>query len=364
MIRSIRTIEIHCVVIMLLGVPSGWCDETNELLHLVRQRNRESIELIQSYHCEVTSKSLRPNHSSTGNPTYPGQYWRSGNDIRVNLRIDTTFVESVLQNGKIVSLNKLMNGKNRLEFFGRIHPNKPFAIDPYQDVWYRSLFSHYKHEKTGDLGNTTFVFDDLLKDKHYRLVKIEKRKEKEIDYIVADLSCFDTIWQFWFNPKVNYLVEKLLLRKQISESKDQFISIRTVKQFREVSPGIFCPTQSEFQTYLDGELEYIDTFEFNKLSVNQILPNTTFQIVFPPETEVEDRIQGIRYIVGKDGLPKQIKKGLGSFPPSIGKESHSNFRPLPLSNEARSWTRFLVPLSSALLVFALLVRARRKNQSQ
>ena len=82
------------------------------------------------------------------------------------------------------------------------------------------------------------------------------------------------------------------------------LSHRRVVKYKEIGNGIWFPICGEMKSYLsDGSLRSISTVTSEDIKVNEPGFNITFfEVDFPEGTEVQDNIQGKKYVVGSDKI--------------------------------------------------------------
>jgi hypothetical protein len=203
-------------------------------------------------------------------------------------------------------------------------------------------------------------FDELLKQLDPPK-KVSRRTEGGKEFVVVEYSYPETTsttdCEAWFDPQANYLVWRSVI-KQTSPGL-RVLAEHRVLRFKEVAPGLFFPEEVEQYDGAGGSLRAIRTASFTDIRVNQPLPRDVFHLPFPPGIVVIDVVQGKSYTMGADGKPTGPIKDLPQQPPSP--PAAAEVEPLGATlEEPKSWTRWVLPASAAVLVLAAGLWAKRK----
>ena len=121
-------------------------------------------------------------------------------------------------------------------------------------------------------------FDELLQKPH-KLKKVGRRKEDGAEYVVVEYSREgEAECEVWFDPRVNYLVWKVIVKQ--TKSDFSLTAEHRVLGFAEVAPGIYCPEKVE--SYSGEKRRVAWLAAFRDIQVNRPLPAETFDRVSRP----------------------------------------------------------------------------------
>jgi hypothetical protein len=306
------------------------------LLDRARRANRASIESIQTLHCKFVST-----YTSLGVTETPkqGEYWRDRGVVRIRTVVPGGTEDKVAKGSVVRSLGT-GNGQNDV---GVIAPlgGGPLALC---DVWWLSLFvwPDPKH------GPELVTFDEMLQ--HGQEVgNVDERSESGHKHIVVELVTRDRKYEVWFDPRVNYLVRRIIATK-----KERRTEV-SVTSFAESKPGIFFPERIEMTSTNAGKQMDARSAVFSDIRVNEPISPAVFDRPFPRGLHVEDLVMGKSYVTNAQGEPgTQFEDLMVGGAPS---------RAMPKDvtrEETRPWSRWILPASLGALggAFALWIRRR------
>ncbi|MBM4072822.1 MAG: hypothetical protein FJ271_28425 [Planctomycetes bacterium] len=189
-----------------------------------------------------------------------------------------------------------------------------------------------------------------------------------IDPTIVTASLRETV-EFWFDPRVNYLIRKHLIRglnakehaKNAAKRHQGPFSfsgeiVRTVTRFIEHQPGIFFPEAVKTERpHKKGEVTLSSLAVFSNVKINEPIPDEAFRFRFPPGILVTDHVTkkfGMTDAAGELTLPPRDDKGVIATRPGL-KSVGAIEPPAPQPREEPMvWLRWwwLFPVLVALLV--------------
>jgi len=335
--NSSRPVSLSSALAAVLVLPVCMADG-QDLLDQVRSGNKSAIESIHSISCRVTKSTPIGLHGPL--PPVAAEYWWSMGSSRVRSSIAGQFSDSVIHNdvGRSVAKSRLPNGRENLHFYinraARGEPHGP--LDP----WAVGLL------KLCGPKAWPLTLDELLNARHtLRHVRSETIAGRELIVVALSLeldSGQSGEFEIWFDPRANYLACKLIGTFSGDGSKaEEKRKESQVLRFKEVSPTVYFPEQSETRFFKNGQLILHEVVRLSDIRINQPLPVNAFELAIPPGAKVVDTIQDKEYVVGTDGKAAGTSRPLQKFPPMAPGE-----RPLAeTSEESRPLTRWIVPAS-------------------
>jgi hypothetical protein len=218
------------------------------------------------------------------------------------------------------------------------------------DVWWLSLFvwPDPKH------GPEPLTFDEMLQ--HGQEVgNVDERSESGRKDIVVELVTGGEKYEVWFDPRVNYLVRRI-----IATENDRRMDV-SVTSFAEAKPGIFFPERIEMTLTNAGKQTDARSTVFSDIRVNEPISPAVFDRRFPSGLHVEDLVTGKSYTTNAPGEP-----GTDSEDLVVGGALTRNAVPKDVTREEpRPWSRWILPGSLGALggAFALWIRRRWSRAS-
>jgi len=352
------------VTLLLIAQPAVG----EELLDFVREAHRASRQLIQTCSCRVefngtvTSPNGPPKIESCS-----GRFWYSRDAVRGRVTefgklTDYVWQDSVRKgvvrwsaDGKPVSSGLRDSQPNR--YIGRC------------DAWTRGLLVLNRPN-----GTECIPFEDL-QSKATRVKNAKKRSINGKEMIVVNLffEAMGNLQKAWdlevhFDPSVNYLVRKTIYTTATKEGT--YSREDEITKFKECGSGVFFPEEHVGRSGLDPNFDFTHTTVISEIQVNQTLPDDTFTLRYPDGVFIRDTIRGVRYQANSEGSPISPEINLDSntrfAPPPLGQEAPSS-HVMATQEEPRSSTRWILPISAAILVIgvvAVFVRRLRKMRTE
>lgn len=131
--------------------------------------------------------------------------------------------------------------------------------------------------------SVTSRWEELEKERLFR-VTLNHRRTAEIDV--------------WLSPRHNFLP----VRQSYRHLEHKVASDDTVRHFREWQPGVFFPEQIETKRFFGNDrLLVTEKVTFRDVELSAAIPAKTFELTFPPNVPVFDKVRGRMGRTGPDG---------------------------------------------------------------
>ena len=329
-----------------------------ELLDASLAAHKATIQSITTFTCRV--KIQHDPVPPTGYRT--GEYWRSGSDFRCIEADASVKTDTIYQSATHKSSSWIINGKQLTPTEGQmIAKVLPLRCDP----WSLGLLTFY--------GATEhrIPLDVLLSERHR--VKTVRRDNGKI---YLELTHKRANLKIWFNPAVNYLVDKLIQTDAEESSDSGTIATSIVTQFVEPAPGIFFPASIETEI-LDKSKTGVTTkrtVTFSDVVINRPLQKNAFAFQFPPNIIVSDLVNRQMMVTDGQGNPTIPAKTASGGPLKMGSPEEFPVSPNEFDGdgkvteeEPQRRTRWILPVSLVLLGFVgatLAVRRIRAKRNE
>ncbi len=232
---------------------------------------------------------------------------------------------------------------------GQISPASPFTSYGYKGVW--STFALLT-----PMNSTLSEFLQASGDVH----PLEEKDEKNNSVWKLKLLSprTGTACEVTISPAFGYAISKVILYDKKGDIIEN-MGIQTVKEFREIKPGLFLPVEIESRASSDGSQPRRVLFQ--NYEVNEPIPDTEFQLTFPNGIIVKDTRDGIRYHIWKEGKPEQTFKE----PSELNKwmREKKDLAKAGGAQQNRIW-RWVVLAIGGFLPILMILWARRKVASR
>ncbi len=322
-----------------------------DLLEEVRGGNQATLQSIHTLHCRVKI-TIDPTDSA---PSFSGEYWRSDDRSRTKSTSSKGVTDTIVEGSILRShYTRKFNGKTHIG--GIVQQSSSMMIGDC-DAWALAGFT-----LAGPEPATGLSLDELLKKPH-QINHIAKKTEDGQEYVALRIEHALSKQDLWINPKLNYLVEKLVLSYPPTPTPDT-TSGKTemvLKNIKEAAPGIYFPGAVESRHFQEGKLRYTRLVTFSEIQINKPLDSSAFAFRFPAGITVRDMIQGKEFKVDEAGKLIGPGKDLATGQPLPG-GSPVRVPRTETKEEPTSWTHWILPFSIGALVIALLVRYRQHFQ--
>jgi hypothetical protein len=327
-------------------------DDEQALMESLRNGHRASIQSIRSLSCRIRND----NEPVNGIPPAIGEYFRSGDLVRINMQNGDASSESVVDGSTITNLERTpkdSDSRHRI-IASRLATR---GVINRCDAWAASLFS-FCGPATAQLS-----LDQLLGVPPKRL-RLKRQTANDGDVAYLDMSFLEDDkselrLEIWFDSKVNWLARKI--RRHTENAGYKIRSEIEIARFVEPAPAIFFPEESKSRIYSNDQLLGSGTVKFTDIKINQLLPSDTFKLRFPPGTSLADKVEGKMFKIDAEGkiLEEDTKHPLVQTP---GLPLAPQY---PTEEEPKSSLRWLLPaaLGTLMLAACLWLIGRRKRRS-
>lgn len=319
-----------------ISVPANSEAHAEELLETIQVGNRAALQSIRTFSCQVLVSNIPADSVASGAPnSLRGNYRRSGDSVRIEWEQYGIFHDIVVKDFRFRTIVR-GGGKTRA-VIGRLSGH---AIGEC-DVWPLALLT-FPDPETGVLVN----FDDLLKGPA-RVSGVKRSSTNGREMVLVDLAHKYSNLQVWFDPTVNYLVRKRIMRSVPQTSRQGKGRVEAeVLEFKEAAPATWFPVKVEMRHYLNDRLVLTRRAAFSKVRVNRPLPAEQFHLPFPHAVTVSDQIEGKEYRADANGKPIGPSRPLAKVPPlpaGVTKRSETVDEPTRL-------VEWILPVSIGVIV--------------
>ena len=344
-----RAIQLAAVIFLSLasgGGAPGQALADSPLLEEVLQGNRTTLDSIHTFYCRMTI--VEADFGQTAKPEQCG-YWRSGSMVRARTtdpaRRDV--VDIFANDSRLQGLSSHADERH-----GYVNINTGRL--PRGDAWEDGLLTF---PLSGGATHRVLPIDRLLQEGQ-KIGNVTRREEDGHSCIVVELlDKDDGRRELWFEPKLNYLVWRVVfLGAHLKGQGGQRKMMNTVKQFTEIAPGMFFPADAELSSSRDGKPVRTISTTFSDIRINEPLPPDIFDFRFPADLRVYDRISGTSYITGADGNSRVDEKASRARVAPPVASAPGDFTRV----EVRPWSSWIIPCSLGVLGGAAGLYARNR----
>lgn len=324
-----------------------------EFLATGRAANRAAIESIHSFACRMTVTKTAAQATSS----VAAHYWRAGDKVRAKAQKNDRSLDVVVKDQKKYTLTTI--GGQTAQAFLNILASQDEGVGEF-DAWSLGMLTLTDRSPPHRL-----LFVNEYIEKYLRNIKrVAKKNEEGRDYLVVELTLGQTTQELWLDPRANYLMARVM--GTTTEKGDRPIKThgeKTVTRFSEIAPAVFFPERITSKYYTNDSLDFTEEVVFSDIVVNRPLPPGMFDLRIPAYTEVRDYIQDQQYKVDASGARIGPAREIPKLPPPVAGEAAG-----PQSEtkeEPKSWTRWVLPSSLAILVIAgVLWLVRNRHDSR
>lgn len=347
---------------LILAPPILGGEDKKQLVATARDGNRAAILSITSMRCRYERRSWVNTTLEQANEYFPifspGRFWRSGDVYRLsNPRGDGTTLDGVVRNGRELFLHK--GGPLPHPILGLVTLRPVDGVGGY--MWQWLLFSHW-----GWNPPSHYPLYDILEHPH--VIRMAERLPSPDGTIHIELTHDGGRLEFWFDPKVNYLIRKGIM---IPAGDKTFRWENEVVEFLEGAPAVFVPIVIEHRCFVKGTLKAVLRTILSDVKVNKPLSKDALRLPGIAGMECVDSDRQVKFKVDADGnpvgpeIPVPVYRAApashpGGPPISSGNSSSS---PQPSGPPLPGWT-WILCISASILVMALVLALdRRRRQS-
>jgi hypothetical protein len=329
--------RLFVVVLLFTAVCARFAtaQSKSEVLEDVLSRHRAAVETIQTFYCKHTVKYEYIDGRVT--VSSPLEYWRAGDAIRAKWQQDAhNWSDTVVKDMRDVTLSR--SGENRSPA-GNIIPDTG-NVGGISNPWSNALFQFMNIDTPATKPVRPVPFSDLVADNKTK--RAERVRDGQDEAVVVELEKGRLVREFWFDPRRNYLIKKLVAKSDQGEATWEVVG------FKEAAPGVYFPEAMVIKAYKAGALQSTRTATFADIRVNMTIPESTFRLDFPPNIEVHDLIQGKKFITDASGRPSGAGVDLPHPPPPTS-PGHPVVPRTVTKSEPTHWTAWVLPASAGIL---------------
>lgn len=328
-----------------------------DLVDFVGKANQSAIDSIQSMSCSYqrvpwkdVDGAVKP---KTGGPAFlyrhwwldsPGKFWRLGEGYRLLETHQPGVMVDRLCHGYNQGKSLILNHGEE----GRMKPILAWcplvpADGEGGSLWGWLLFNHW-----GRVQASRYTFRSLLLQPH----KIKKNKRLPNGDIYVSLTHELGGLEFWFDPKVNYLVRKTII---IPIEEPDIVWENEVIHFTEGSKGVFVPDTIEHRCAVKGKPDGALRTILESLKVNQ--PMSKLRIPGIAGMSCYDMVREVKYTVDADGqqVGPATNYNVGRTKPERDQPKSTRIQEWSPRREVDIW-KVVLSISLALLVAALVLK--------
>jgi len=165
------------------------------------------------------------------------------------------------------------------------------------------------------------------------------------------------------DPAVNYLVRKTIYTMTTATGA-KYEREEEVIKFVEPLPGIYFPEKIVGHDGFDGKVRSTRETTISGIKINQPLPENIFQLRYPNGIYMTDSVTNTTYQIDADGRPTSGSAPLGTIPPPPAGKMEPTIAPTETTEEPASPTRWVLPISLAVLLAGIGLYVYRRLRSR
>ncbi len=343
---------------LLLALPALGGEDRHRLLATARDGNRAAILSITSMECSYERRPWANTTFEQAGKDFslsPGRFWRTGDTYRLLKPMgDGTTLDYVVRKGIGFYLRK-----------GGPLPHPKLTSEPPRPVdgvggemWQYLLFSHW-----GPNAPSFYPFHELLQRPH--VIHTVERLPPPANDIHVELSHSGGRLEFWFDPKVNYLIRKSVM---VPAAGPTFRWEDEVVEFAELAPAVFVPTTVEHRCSVKGTLRSVVRTVLSGLKVNHRMAESALRLPGIAGMECIDLTRDMAFKVDADGRrvgPESPVKVFRIAPngPEQRLTGPISWPPEPSRPPTPWWVWLLIASVLLLVVAVVLAILRRRRQA-
>ncbi len=312
---------------------TGLKAEDIEFVKKIVKKNKETIDLINSFSCESEMRISKENGEVHSEQLLyrSGRYWKNKDSFRFRYeKEDGSWHDGICKDGIMNGLSYTKNLSKNLNYLGRIIPpgemvyngliqKSPNILAHGTDIEARMLFKiEDMKPKTGteatDLYQTSY-FDDLLTEgfRIFKLCEVKENNLIKIEFHVQQKYKHE----FTLDPRLNYLIVKYEISPYNISKETPLAKTTEVSDFAEVKPGIFFPRKSKKIFLVNNKIEKVETLLLSDLQVNEIGILENLNFTFPKNIQVSDNIKGRIFKTFDNGRMEDLGELKKIKPPNL-----------------------------------------------
>lgn len=344
---------------LLLPLPVLGGEAREQLVARARDGNRAAILSIRSMECRYERVPWAGTTLEQANKHFalyrPGEFWSSGDSYRlVKPHYDGVTDEYVVRDGMGFFLRSGASLRNPILSFQSLRPVDGVG----GEIWEWLLFSHWAQTLV-----SFHPFHEILARPH----SIHKAEllPAPANEIYVKLAHANGQLEFWFDPRVNYLIRKSVM---VPAAGTAVRWENAVVEFAEPAPSVFVPTIIEHRNLVDGSLKAVLRTILSEVKLNQPMGKNALRLPGIDGMECIDNDRDVKFKVDADGNrigPESPVRIARISPPSTtgSPPLSSVIHPLPGRPPTPMWVWVLVVSVLVLLSGGILAVLRRRKRA-
>ncbi|MFO0807865.1 MAG: hypothetical protein U0746_04510 [Gemmataceae bacterium] len=303
---------------------------------------RQVRDSIQSLHLFV-DMDVTPSEMATklkllsGPQRYTVEWWLTPDSARWSEVHGKHAVDQAWSDKELRSLARDQVAPQRTHSYGSVQsmPKLNSGTNPWRNALWRlpNLLLTLDEACAAEGASTSTTWEESDGDRMLH-VKLNYRREAEVEV--------------WLSSRRNFVP----VRQTYRHLEQKVASDDTVVRFREWQPGVFFPEHTETRRFVGFDrLLMTEQTKFRVLEMNAALPAKKFELPFPPNITVVDKVRGQQYRTGPDGKPTATAP---PTPPAVPEPDGEEVVPV----RTATWTYWATGLAVATGVLWLVARAR------
>jgi hypothetical protein len=307
--------------------------EDIEFAKKIAKKNRDTIDLINSYSCE--SRIIVSKENGEAHPEQKlfrsGSYWKNKDSFRFRYeKEDGSWHDGICKDGIMTGLSYTKNFSRNLNYLGRIIPagemvyngliqRSPNILAHGTDIEARMLFKIENMKPTNSPEKTDLYQTSYLEDLFAENFRIFKSCEvlnnglTKIEFHVQQKYRHE----FFLDPRLNYLIVKYEISPYVLCKETPLGKNTEVSDFAEEKPGIFFPRKSKQIFLVNNKIEKIEALTLSDLEVNEIGILRNLNFIFPKNIQVSDNIKGRLFKTLDNGIMEDLGELKKLKPPNL-----------------------------------------------
>lgn len=264
--------------------------------------HRASRDSIRTCACTFKVAWTQDRGSSKDVRQLTGKYYRAGATSRLIADSGKHHVDILRKNSKVWDVTKEKFGPGEALGAGvRVDDGRPAAV---KDPWTEGLFAFWLPD-----SKAVVPLEELLAKATRRRIRSEGGGDRPDSIITVIVPPYDEFvlpdgWEseIRLSGARNYLADRVVITQKL-KSGHVLKTEMAVRDFKEISPGLFFPVRTESKSYGDGKFLAGVECEIEQLSVNKPLPPGVLELTYPKGIMFTDQIRRVRYKVDSAGRP-------------------------------------------------------------
>lgn len=334
-----------------------------ELLEFALAAHQTSREQIQTLTCSVSYdfQQFEPPQSQPGS----GRYWYSRDAIRLTAEDEylgqKESTDFVCKQGiyKGVTRKRSSHGEEQVGANLSASTDRHFhRLDPFT----LGCLNVQLPGSIRDVPLATLIAAGKLDRADWTDLENQKCVLIQLSWEKGPHPTLPAVVELYLDPALNYLCRKTVLRFGDYARREYLAT-----EFKEFPGGVFFPIRIEQKLSQSGKPWGKSQAVISELKINVPLPTGIFELAFPNGIYVTDLIRNETYQADASGRrlgqTRPISSGKFTPPPDV----QSDIQPVvgePTKAEPRSVTRWILPVSCAVLLVGIILHYLRGLRSR